>query len=701
MNIKKDIFWRIGLAYLFMMLLGIAIAWKVFYIQNVEGQRYRSMADSITTKYMPVLAERGNIYSFDGRLLATSLPNFEIRMDMKADGLTNEVFHKGIDSLALLMSRLFGDRSFTDYKKQFSAARKRGDRYFLVKKNVTYPQLLELKTFPVFRFGQYKGGLIVLQENKRAYPYKELANRTIGYMRDATVQPVGLEGSFNDQLTGIPGKRLMQKVSGGEFIPINDKNELDPQNGRDVITTLDVNLQDVAENALLKTLVQNNADHGCVVVMEVKTGAIRAIANLGRSAQGTYWENYNYAVGESHEPGSTFKLASMLALLDDGYVDIEDTVDVELGIHQYWNQTMRDAERHNLTRITVRSAFAHSSNVGISKLVEQHYNKDPEKYLQHLRELGLDKKLNIEIPGEQQPYIKNTKDKRFTRYSLPWMSVGYEIQISPLQMLTFYNSVANNGVMMKPYLVQQIQEYGLPLKEFKPEVLNKKICSEKTLQSLRIILKEVVDSGTARNLRNPNYSVAGKTGTAQIADEKHGYATRVYQSSFVGYFPAEQPLYSCIVVVNAPSKGVYYGAAVAAPVFKEIADKVYATDLDVHPSIALLANNELVKPLAKSGYKSDLLYVCNQLGIKSQSKSDNPWVAVESGTDLELTDKKITEQSGIVPDVKGMGLRDALYLLESCGLQVSVTGAGAVLSQSILPGAMVEKGQTISIALSL
>ncbi|HUM47010.1 MAG TPA: penicillin-binding transpeptidase domain-containing protein, partial [Chitinophagales bacterium] len=336
-----------------------------------------------------------------------------------------------------------------------------------------------------------------------------------------------------------------------------------------------------------------------------------------------------------------------------------------------------------------------------SKLVEQHYNKDPEKYLQHLRELGLDKKLNIEIPGEQQPYIKNTKDKRFTRYSLPWMSVGYEIQISPLQMLTFYNSVANNGVMMKPYLVQQIQEYGLPLKEFKPEVLNKKICSEKTLQSLRLILKEVVDSGTARNLRNPNYSVAGKTGTAQIADEKHGYATRVYQSSFVGYFPAEQPLYSCIVVVNAPSKGVYYGAAVAAPVFKEIADKVYATDLDVHPSVALLANNELVKPLAKSGYKSDLLYVCKQLGIKSQSKSDNPWVAVESGTDLELTDKKITEQSGIVPDVKGMGLRDALYLLESCGLQVSVTGAGAVLSQSILPGAMVEKGQTISIALSL
>lgn len=701
MSIKKDIIWRIGLAYLIMILLGAAIAWKVFYIQTVEGQRYRSMADSITTRYLPVLAERGNIYAADGRMLATSLPSFEIRMDMKADGLTNEVFAKGVDSLSMSMSALFGDKAASDYKKLFTAARKRGDRYLLVKKNVTYPQLLELKKFPVFRFGQYKGGLIVLQNNRRTYPYKELANRTIGYMRDATVKPVGLEGSFNDQLTGIPGKRLVQKVSGGDFIPINDKNELDPQNGRDVITTLDVNLQDVAENALLKTLVTNEADHGCVVVMEVKTGAIKAIANLGRNEHGAYWENYNYAVGESHEPGSTFKLASMLALLDDGYVDINDTVDVEKGIHQFWNQTMRDAEHHNLTRITVASAFAHSSNVGISKLVEQYYQKNPEKYLQHLRDLGLDQKLNIEIPGEHEPYIKNTKDKRFTRYSLPWMSVGYEIQISPLQMLTLYNAVANKGIMMKPFLVQQVQEYGLPIKEFNPVVLNKKICSAKTLQSLQVLLKAVVDSGTARNLRNPNYTVAGKTGTAQIADEKHGYKTRVYQSSFVGYFPAEKPLYSCIVVVNAPSRGVYYGALVAAPVFKEIADKVFATDLDVHPSLALLSPAASAAPSAMAGYKSDLLYLCKALGIRNQSAGDNPWVMVNNDQEFKMVDAQINEQPGVVPNVKGMGLRDAIYLLENCGLQVIVTGSGAVFSQSLTPGTNIEKGQTISIALSL
>ncbi len=361
MGVKKDIIWRIGLAYLCLLALGIAIAWKVFYIQQVQGQRYRSMADSITTKYIPVMAERGNIYSNDGHLLATSLPSFEVRMDMKADGLSKAIFHEGIDSLCISLAKMFHDRSYLDYKKQLVAARKRNDRYLLIKRDVTYPQLMALKRFPIFREGQFKGGLIVLQDNKRTYPYKELANRTIGYMRGATVQPVGLEGSFNKYLTGIPGKRLVQKISGGEFLPINDKNEIDPFNGKDIISTIDVSVQDVAENALLKTLVLNNADHGCVVVMDVKTGAIRAIANLGRDKKGGYWEDYNYAVGESHEPGSTFKLASVLALLEDGYVTIDDTVDVELGVHKYWNQTMRDAEHHNYGRISLKSAFAHSS----------------------------------------------------------------------------------------------------------------------------------------------------------------------------------------------------------------------------------------------------------------------------------------------------------------------------------------------------
>ncbi|MBA2421936.1 MAG: transpeptidase family protein [Chitinophagales bacterium] len=702
MGVKKDIFWRIGVAYLCLLVLGIAIAWKVFYIQQIQGQRYRGMADSITTKYIPVMAERGNIYSNDGHLLATSLPSFEVRMDMKADGLSKAIFYDGIDSLCLSLTKLFPGHSYLEYKKQLVAARKRGDRYLLIKRDITYPQLMALKRFPIFRLGQFKGGLIVLQYNKRAYPYKELANRTIGYMRGATVQPVGLEGSFNKQLNGIPGKRLVQKVSGGQFLPINDQNEIDPLNGKDIITTIDVSLQDVAENALLKTLVNNNADHGCVVVMDVETGAIRAIANLGRDKKGSYIENYNYAVGESHEPGSTFKLASVIALLEDGYATIEDTVDVELGIHKFWNQTMRDAEEHHFRRITLKSAFAHSSNVGISKLVNKHYNKKPEKYLQHLRELGLDKKLQIEIPGEQTPYIKSTSDKRFTRYSLPWMSVGYEIKISPLQMLTLYNAVANNGVMMKPYLVQRIEEYGKEMETFRPSVLNKKICSKKTLSSLHEILRAVVDSGSARNLKNPHYAIAGKTGTAQIADQKHGYRSRVYQSSFVGYFPADKPLYSCIVVVNAPSNGAYYGATVAAPVFKDIADKIYSTDLKQHPPLNIIAANMPSLPQPKRGNRNDLLAVCNTIGIRTQSSGSSEWVKSDiKGKVIQLREQAVAEDTGVVPDVKGMGLKDALYLLERCGYYVNASGAGAVSSQSIPAGTKAPKGQIISIMLSL
>lgn len=706
MSNKKEIFWRIGLAYLMLILLGIGIISQVFYIQNVKGSYYRSLADSITTKYATVAAERGNIYSTDGRLLATSLPSFELRMDMKADGLTKDVFRKNIDSLSLCMASFFKDKSSFDYKKIFVAARSRGERYFLVKKDVSYPDLQTIKKFPILRFGQFKGGFIVIQHNKRQYPFRELANRTIGYMRDATVQPVGLEGKFNSQLKGIPGKRLMQKVSGGEFLPINDKNEIDPQNGKDIITTLDVNLQDVAEDALMKSLIENKADHGCCVVMDVKTGAIRAMANLGKQDNGSYAEDYNYAVGESHEPGSTFKLASIIALLEDGYVNLDDTVDLELGIHSYWNgnyrQVMHDAERHSLHRVNIISAFAHSSNVGISKLVDEFYHNNPEKYLQHLHSLRLDQMLNIEIPGERQPLIKKISDKTFTRFSLPWMSVGYEVKMSPLQILTLYNAVANNGKMMKPYLVEAIDEYGQPQQQFHPVVLEQKICSEQTLNALRTLLVSVVDSGTGRSLRNPNYLIAGKTGTAQIADETRKYADKIYQSSFVGYFPADHPLYSCIVVVNAPSNGIYYGAAVAGPVFKELADKVFSSDLGLHQSIEAHLNDSLSLPKIKSGSKSDLAAVCRNLGIQHQSNSESDWVNVTAtGDQIVLTDKKELEETGIVPDVKGMGLRNAIYLLESSGLKVNARGAGSVTSQSIQPETKFEKGQVITITLSL
>ncbi len=703
MGIKRDIYWRIAIAFMVIVVFALAILWKIFQIQNVEGNYWRSMADSLTTRYYAIPADRGNIYSSDNRLLATSLPSFEIRFDARAEGLEDEYFNSTIGKLADALSKLFNDKSSNDYRFELTNARKNKERYHLLKREISYTQLQTIKDFPIFRDGQYKGGLIVTQKNKRAYPFKVLANRTIGYVRDNGTKPVGLEAKFNKDLNGVQGKRLMQKISGGVWMPVNDDYEFDPQNGKDIITTLDVSIQDVAENALLKTLLKNNANHGCVIVMDVKTGAIKAIANLGRDRDSVYKELYNYAIGEAHEPGSTFKLASMLALLEDGYVKLSDTVDTEHGHKIYGKQIMKDAEDHGDSRVTIKKCFAISSNVGVSKLVYQNYYKNPEKFLQHLRDLQLDTAVGIEIPGERIPYIKNTKDKYWNSgVSLPWMAVGYELNITPLRLLSLYNAVANNGVMMKPYIVQSIQEYGEPTKEFQPIVINQKICSDATLNSLKEILNEVVISGTAHNLFNPYYSVAGKTGTAQITNSGGGYKNKVYQSSFYGYFPADVPQYSIAVVINAPSNGIYYGSAVAGPVFKEIADNIFSTNLEMHPALEKdTTNYNATLPIVKTGYSADLKYLFSNLGIPFINNEEGTWLQQIANEKLvELTSSNKTVIAGVVPDVKGMGLRDAIYLLESSGLQVKVEGIGMVKNQSLPAGTKIFKGQFITITLN-
>lgn len=699
---KRDIFWRITIAYICVMLFGVAILWRVFQLQNVEGNYWRAMSDSLTTKYFTVEAERGNIYSADGRLMATSLPVFEVRMDLRAEGLTDERFYKNVKALGASLAQLFGDKSAIEYTNGLINARKNRSRYHLIRNNVSYTQMLKLKKFPLFELGQHKGGVIIIQKNKRLYPYNVLAKRTIGYVRENDVQPVGLEGQFNEHLTGDPGKRLMQKVSGGNWIPLNDENEIESRNGRDVYTTIDVSLQDIAENALLKTLTKNNADHGCAVVMEVATGKIRAMANLGKTTDGSYGETFNYAVGEAHEPGSTFKLASMLALLEDGYINIEDHVNVEYGRKQFFNQTMRDAEQHNFTDITIKKAFAHSSNVGVSKLVTQCYSKNPEAYLAHLRKLQLDQKTGIEIPGEGKQYIKNTKDKFWSsRVSLPWMSVGYETNVSPLRMLTLYAAVANNGVMMKPYIVEAVKEYGKPVKEYEPQIAVGKICSEKTLASLRTLLEEVVIDGTAKNLLNPHYSVAGKTGTAQIADAKYGYGKRVYQSSFMGYFPANNPMYAIAVVINNPTNGVYYGSAVAGPVFKEIADNVYATMLDMHPTEYAANTRRMKAPVVRAGMTDDINTIVTELNLPATVDGESVWTSIAVADSTMVAQPRTVELAKGVPNVVGLGLKDALYVLESKGLQVTASGYGSVLSQSIKPGQEFREGQIITLNLGM
>jgi cell division protein FtsI (penicillin-binding protein 3) len=598
---------------------------------------------------------------------------------------------------------MFPSRAVGDYKAMLVNGRHRGDRYQTVLRNVSYPQLLEIKTWPIFRSGRNKGGFMVKQIDKRLYPYDNLALRTIGYVNENNINAVGIEAAFNNVLTGTPGKQLMRKISGGVYMPLSNTMDIEPRNGKDIITTLDISLQDQAENALKKALMENNADHGSVIVMEVQTGKIKALANLGRKVDGSYEEIYNYAIGEKREPGSTFKVASVLALLEDGYVNLNDTIDVELGVHKYGKQIMKDAEEHGFRKISVLKAFAISSNVGISKLISKYYDRQPDRYLAHLHTWHLDQPLGIGIPGEIAPYIKNTSNKYWSTFSLPWMSVGYEIRESPINMVTLYNAIANKGVMVKPYLVSEIDEYGKPVQKFEPVVLNKKICSDSTLAKVRKMLEAVVNVGTATNLKNPYYSIAGKTGTAIITDKLKDTTikSRDYQSSFCGFFPADNPVYTICVVINRPSKGVYYGARVAGPVFKEIADEVYANAAIMQmKDTAMMDENSDMGNLVCKGFRTDLLTIIKLLNKPYTSTATGNWAGTTSEENkLVLTDLNMGG-TGTVPEVRGLGLRDAMYLLENQGLVVRVVGRGKVRQQSLKAGDNIKKGQIIILTLA-
>jgi cell division protein FtsI (penicillin-binding protein 3) len=702
MNIKKDILWRVYLAFFFICIFGVRVLIQIGNLQFVEGAHWKAMADSLSTDFIPIEATRGNIYSNDSSLLATSIPEYDLRMDMKAEGLTRAVFKAGVDSLAMMFSREFKDKPESEYRQMFKNAYAKRERYCLLRRKVSFEQLTRMKEWPLFRLGRYKGGLVIVERTRRKKPFQMLAERTIGYSIEG-VAPVGLEGAYDNVLAGVGGKRLMQKVAGGIWVPINDDNEIEPENGKDIMTTIDINIQDVAEDALLKALVQNNAEHGCAILMEVKTGEIRAIANLKRKSVGVYEEGYNYAVGESAEPGSTFKLVSALALLEDGYVDDNDSISTGNGEKTYFDRVMRDSEQGGHGRLTLKKSFELSSNVGISSYIYQHYAKNPAKFVEHMKRLKLDQPLGLQITGEGTPNIKGPDSRYWSRVSLPWMSIGYEVAVTPMQILTLYNAVANGGKMIKPLLVKEIRETGKQVHKFETETIIESICSPATLEKLKAMMEGVVDHGTATNLKNLDYKVAGKTGTAQIADNSRGYkGLKVHKASFVGYFPADNPQYTCIVVINAPSNGIYYGSLVAGPVFREIADKVYSGSLDMHKDIEdELDDRSKGIPYAKSGYKNDLQEVLNRLKISSSLQSDSEnteWVGTsKKHNSIVLTNREIS--GGLVPDVTGMGLKDALFLLENKGLKVSVSGAGKVKSQSVPAGTKAVKGNYITLQL--
>lgn len=700
MEIKKDIMWRIYLVFACFILFGIAILIQIFRIQFVQGDYWRSKADSLTTQIRSIEASRGNIFSSDGSLLATSVPIYDIRMDLKADGLTAEVFNANLDSLSLCLANLFQDKTKAAYNYELRTARNEGSRYHLIQKNVHYTELQKLKQFPMFRLGKNKGGLVVEQRNIRELPFKELAQRTIGTLRD--VKPVGIEAAFDGNLQGASGSRLMQRIAGGVWMPLNDKEEVEPKDGNDIITTIDVNIQDVAENALEQHLRKNNADHGCVAVMEVETGNIVAIANLSKTPDDTYEENFNYVIAEATEPGSTMKLASLLAGIDDGLIDLNETVDVGNGYMTYCGQAMRDAHAPRKSKLTVKEAFMTSSNVGISKIITRYYSKHQDDFLNKLKSFGLNDKLGLQIEGEGRPRIKAARDKDWNPcVSLPWTSIGYEVLISPLQTLTFYNAIANNGRMVKPKFVKEIRYHGQLIKSFPTVILRDSIVSPSTIAKAHELLEAVVDSGTATVLRNPHYRVAGKTGTAQILKPKFGYdkSHMTYQASFAGYFPADHPKYSIIAVVYAPSTGVYVGGAVSAPIFREIADKVFSNEMELHKDLAIADSTNRNIPATKAGDSKDLNKVLAYLKVNALARNgDATWVTTEpSDAGVMMSERKT--QNGSVPNVLGMGVRDALYLLENSGLNVKVNGRGAVRKQSLDPGTKIMKGQKIVIEL--
>ncbi|HBK82049.1 MAG TPA: penicillin-binding protein [Flavobacterium sp.] len=645
-----------------MFVMALLIIVKLINIQWIQGEYYRKLAKELTVKNFQIPANKGNIYSSDGSLLATSIPQYTIRFDAMAP--KSEDFEEHVNDLADSLSNLLY-KSSTQVLAELRRARASKNRYLLVAKGLSYTQYLKIKTFPLFNKGAFKGGIITEQKTVRVHPIGKIAERTIGYERinaDSTTNGKGIEYAFKKYLNGSNGHRMMQKIAKGQWKPINDSNELEPQDGYDIISTIDVYIQDIAHHALLKQLEFYQADHGCVVVMESKTGEVKAISNLGKDNNGSYFETQNYAVAESTEPGSTFKLIDLIALLDDKKIDTSRIYNTQNGVVKYYGKSVRDSQKGGYGKISLARGFELSSNTVLVQAVHENYKNNPNQFINRIKSYGLDKPLGLQFIGEGKPYIPQPNSSNWSGIALPWMAYGYGVSVTPLQTLTLYNAVANNGKMIKPFFVKEIKEWNTTIKKFDTEVINQKICSDETLKKVKAVLHNVVKKGTGSKLYSPNFSMAGKTGTVQMnyRDKSKLY----YASSFVGYFPADEPKYSCIVIIHKPNVAAgYYGADVAGPVFKRIAQKIY-TDT---PS------TNLVKKINKKIIKQEKLYA-------------------------QLYDIKTTEN--IVPSVKGMPAMDAVVLLENMGLKVKVIGAGKVKKQSIEKGQRFHKNQFIILELA-
>ena len=689
-------------------LVGLLVFGQTFRIAVQEGDRWRAKGDSLLVRYVKIEAPRGNILAADGSLLATSQPFYRVHMDTRASGISDELFEEKVDSLAALISTHINPaRSADSTAAWLRQARADGERFLSIHKNADFPLYSRMKRWPLYRRGKNKGGFIVKRSELRRRPFGMMAQRTIGY-HDQDRGSVGLEGRFQDVLGGEAGRHAMMRMPGNRLMPVEDLQHASPRSGSDIQTTLDVTIQDIVQQELDQAIRRHEAEYGVAVVMETRTGAIKAMTSLTRHGDHRTSESYNHAVGTTVEPGSTFKLASMLALLDDKRAQLDDTVRVHQGRYRFYDREMVDASLHGLDTTTLRRVFEISSNVGTARLIERAYGNDlagRQAFVNKLRQFRLDRGTGIEVLGEKLPVVKNPSNDSTNAWSgitLPWMSMGYEVEMTPLQMAAFYNAVANDGRYMKPRLVSNIQREGRLLEQFEPVTLKNQIASPAAIRDVQQLLLGVVERGTARRQKSNLYRFAGKTGTVQYkySPEEKRKGQNGHQASFIGYFPAENPRYTMLVLISKPKVGGYYGSDVALPVWRRIADKLYAADADLRQPIIAQHTphwNRTTEPRRARGAQQDFAAVFAKLEINAFDRAQAGMARIEAPGDT-LSILPVNVPAGRVPDVRGMGLRDAMYLLEDVGCTVDLSGQGKVVKQSIRPGTRAN-GQHVKLTL--
>lgn len=677
MNIKKDILWRVLVSIGFMALLAVGIIWSIVKIQFVEGEKWKQLSDSLTLRMIDIPATRGSIYSDDGNLLATSIPQYSVSLDfVTIKQHHKDSFESHIPTISKAFAQILGNKTVAEYKKILTTHYAKGSRYVTLKRRASFIEVNALKDLPIFHHNRFKSGMMLEERTIRKKPYNTLAFRTIGFVNENR-KGAGIELTFNEELEGDSGRMLVQKIAGGFLRPINEEAEIQPRNGSDVYTTIDIEAQDIVSSALEQGLTKHRARFGCAVVMDIKTGAIKAIANLSRNEDGTYTERYNHALGSLYEPGSTAKLVSALALLEEKKVELTDPVLINHGKFTYYDRTYTDDHSWDEVEIPFRTVIEKSSNAGTTYLIAKHFEKSPKQFFKYYERLLEKPDLQTKIKGGKKPLLIKPSSPSWAPTSLTSAAIGYSLKLTPIQILSLYNAIGNGGEMMRPHLISGIGSMQVMEKEFEPSVVREKVASKKTIEELQSMLLGVVERGTAKNLSNLPFSVAGKTGTSKIADGDSGYIPGAYNASFVGYFPADNPMYSCIVWVSWPKSGAYSGGTVAGPIFKDVASKLYARKVVV----AVDSIDRSDDKVGFRGYSKHFKTIAKEFDLEHNIKRKQVWSEGQKDS-LAIESTEFTPSENEVPNFYNMGLRDALYYGEQRGLEIRFRGVGKVVEQS-------------------